>query len=87
MAPASKGVIMMNVVFNSEHYAIFAYPTEHGYELVDKAGGRSLFMQGLAAERFGDAVRHALDEDRDGEAVEDYLDSVTVGAACPIILQ
>ena len=36
----------MNIVYNSEHYAIVAYPVRAGFELVDKLGKRSLFVQG-----------------------------------------
>ena len=39
----------MNIVYNSEHYAIVAYPTRSAFELVDKLGQRTLFVQGSVA--------------------------------------
>lgn len=35
-----KGV-EMNIVYDSEHYAIVAFPTREAFELVDKVGRRS----------------------------------------------
>ena len=39
----------MNILYNSEHYAIVAYPTRSAFELVDKLGRRTLFVQGSVA--------------------------------------
>ncbi len=39
----------MNVVYNSTQYAIVAYPARQAFELVDKTGKRSLFVQGSVA--------------------------------------
>ena len=44
----------MNIVYNSEHYAIVAYPVRSGFELVDKASGRNLFVQGSVARELRD---------------------------------
>ncbi|MCM8596440.1 MAG: DUF3567 domain-containing protein, partial [Candidatus Accumulibacter sp.] len=41
--------MLINVVYNSEHYAIVAYPVQQGFELLDKAARRSLFVQGAVA--------------------------------------
>ena len=34
----------MNLVYDSAHYSIVAYPVQEGFELVDKATSRSLFV-------------------------------------------
>ena len=39
----------MNLIYNSENYAILAYPVRYGFELVDKQSRRSLFVQGSVA--------------------------------------
>lgn len=51
----------MNLVYNSESYAIVAYPVQQGFELVDrdKIGGRSLYVQGSVAL----GLREAIDGD------------------------
>ena len=45
----------MNVVYNSTQYAIVAYPARQAFELVDKTGKRTLFVQGSVALGLRDA--------------------------------
>lgn len=37
----------MNILYNSEHYAIVAYPTRSAFELVEQAGTAHLVRPGL----------------------------------------
>jgi len=74
----------MNVVYNSESYAIVAYPVQQGFELVDKLGGRSLFVHGSVAVGLRAAIDSIPVEDRDEESIDSLLDDYCVGAARPI---
>jgi hypothetical protein len=74
----------MNVVYNSEQYAIVAYPTRQAFELVDKTGGRTLFVQGSVALGLRQAIDSIPYEERDEESIDSLLDDYCVGASRPI---
>jgi len=74
----------MNVVYNSESYAIVAYHMQQGFELVDKLGSRSLFVHGSIAIDLRNAIDSIPFEDRDEESIDSLLDDYCVGAARPI---
>ena len=75
----------MNVVYNSERYAILAYPVQQGFELVDKAGSRSLFVHGSVAIDLRAAIDGIPEGERDEDSIDDLLDDYCVGAASPIV--
>lgn len=75
----------MHIVYNSDQFEVLAYPAEHGLELVDKAGQRSLFIQGEIADRFHQSMREVVGEGVDSETVDDFLDEYCSGSAQPII--
>ena len=75
----------MNLVYNSEHYAILAYPVQEGFELVDKQGRRSLFVQGSVAIGLREAIDTIRDGDRYPHSIESLLDDDCAGAAKPIV--
>ena len=74
----------MNVVYNSTQYAIVAYPARQAFELVDKTGKRSLFVQGSVALGLRVAIDSIPYEDRDEESIVALLDDYCAGAARPI---
>ena len=76
----------MNIVYNSEHYAIVAYPVRSGFELVDKASGRNLFVQGSVARELRASIDRIPFEERDVEAIDALLDDYCAGAARPIAI-
>ena len=76
----------MNIVYNSQHYAILAYPVQQGFELVDKAASRSLFVQGSVARDLRKAIDEIPDDERDEESIDALLDEYCAGAARPIML-
>ncbi|MEF8751463.1 MAG: DUF3567 family protein [Candidatus Accumulibacter necessarius] len=76
----------MNIVYNSQHYAILAYPLQQGFELVDKAASRSLFVQGSVARDLRRAIDDIPDSERDEESIDALLDEYCAGAARPIML-
>jgi hypothetical protein len=75
----------MNLVYNSRHYAILAYPVQQGFELLDKRGGRSLFVQGLVAIGLREAIGRIPDGERDTDSIDSLLDDYCVGSAKPIL--
>ena len=74
----------MNIVYNSDNYAIVAFPARQAFELVDKQGSRSLFVQGSVAIDLRAAIDNIPFEDRDEESIESLLDEYCIGAARPI---
>lgn len=74
----------MNIVYNSEHYAIVAYPAKEAFELVDKLGRRTLFVQGSVAIGLREAIDNIPEEERDIESIDSLLDDYCAGAAKPI---
>ncbi len=74
----------MNVVYNSEQYAIVAYPARQAFELVDKTGGRALFVQGSVAVELRAAIDSIPYAERDEESIDSLLDEYCAGAARPI---
>jgi hypothetical protein len=76
----------MNIVYNSQQYAIVAYPVQQGFELVDKAASRSLFVQGSVAGICARPSTSIPDSERDEESIDALLDEYCAGAARPIVL-
>ena len=74
----------MNIVYNSNSYAIVAFPARQAFELVDKTGKRSLFVQGSVALGLREAIDSIPYEDRDEESIDALLDDYCAGAARPI---
>jgi hypothetical protein len=81
---ATKKGVAMNLVYNSKHYAILAYPVQKGFELVDKLGRRSLFVQGSVAIGLREAIDRIPDKERDMDSSDSLLDDYCVGSAKPI---
>ena len=75
----------MNIVYNSENYAIVAYPIQQSFELVDKVWGRSIFVRGSIAIGLREAIDRIPYEDRNEESIDSLLDDYCVGAARPIV--
>lgn len=76
----------MNIVYNSENYAIVAYPTRQAFELVDKQSSRSLFVQGSVAMGLRSAIDNIPDTERTQESIDALLDDFCAGAATPIAI-
>ncbi len=74
----------MNVVYNSEHFSILAYPAQEGFELVDKEASRTLFIQGEVAFRFRQAIDAIPEEERDEETIDGFIEEYCDGFARPI---
>ncbi len=74
----------MHIVYNSESYAIVAYPMSQALELVDKLASRTLYVQGSVAVNLRQAIDDIPFEQRDQESIDSLLDDYCVGAARPI---
>jgi hypothetical protein len=77
---------MIRIVYNSQQYAIVAYPAHEALELVDKTCSRSLFVQGVVAGELRRAIESIPDEQRSEESVDALLDEYCAGSARPIVL-
>lgn len=75
----------MNIVYNSDHYSVLAYPAQGGFELVDKDAMRVVFLQGTLALGFRDAINDIPEDERDEETIDAFLDDYCAGATQPIV--
>lgn len=75
----------MNLIYNSDNYAILAYPLRYGFELVDKQSKRSLYVQGSIAIDLRAAIYRIPEADRDAASIDSLLDEYCAGAARPIV--
>lgn len=75
----------MNVVYNSEHYSVLAYPAQQGFELVDKESHSMLFLQGIHAQCFSAAIEQIPEEERTEDTIDALLDDYCSGSARPIV--
>lgn len=78
---------MPNLVYNSESYSVLAYPAQQGYELLDKEGQRSLFIQGAQAQCFMASIEAVATDDPEVETIDAFLDEYCAGSARPIVYQ
>ena len=77
---------MMNVIYNSDNYYVVEYPTEHGYELVDKHTARGTFLHGDCADKFLESMKVAISEDASAEHVDEFLDNFDMLLTQPAVL-
>ncbi|MCL2524018.1 MAG: DUF3567 domain-containing protein [Betaproteobacteria bacterium] len=76
----------MNVIYNSEHFWILAYPAQQGFELFDKDGMRTLFVQGVLARHFFHAMEDIPEAERDYATIDAFLDDYCKDSARPIVI-
>ncbi len=77
----------MDIVYNSDNYAIVAYPLRQAFELVDKQGSRTLFVQGSVAIDLRESIDRIPFAERNYESIDALLDDYCVGAGRPIVFQ
>lgn len=75
----------MNVIYDSEHFWILAYPAQQGLELLDKDNLSTLFLQGAHARHFKHAIDEIPENARDAETIDAFLDEYCRGAGRPIV--
>jgi hypothetical protein len=75
----------MNVIYNSDNYYVVEYPTQHGYELVDKQAQRGAYFHGDVAEKFAQSMRHVVAETGSVEGVDEFLGNFVVLMNQPVL--
>lgn len=63
----------MVIVYNSNSYYVVEYPTEHGFEVVDKYSGRGAYLSGQVAEKFRSNMLSVIALSPSEEEVDDFL--------------
>lgn len=75
----------MNLLYNSDHFSVLAYPAQEGLELFDKESLSMLFLQGPQAWHFRRAIEEIPEESRDEETIDAFIDDYCAGSARPIV--
>ena len=70
-----KGVFVMNLVYNSEHFSVVEYPTHGGLELIDKQGRTSAFLVGDTAVKFRASMEDVFSNSPTVESIDEFLDN------------
>ena len=76
----------MNIVYNSENFYVVEYPTQHGYEVVDKQSARGTYFQGDVAEKFRSSMMGAIGEDPSAEHIDEFLSEFGAPLNFPLTL-
>lgn len=63
----------MVIVYNSESFYVVEYPSEQGFEVVDKYTGRGTFLTGDLAERFRCSMQSVIAVSPSEADVDDFL--------------
>ena len=63
----------MVIVYNSECYYVVEYPSQQGFEVVDKHTGRGAYFSGDLAERFRYSIQSVIAVSPTEEDVDDFL--------------
>jgi hypothetical protein len=72
-APTPFPVLTMVIVYNSESFYVVEYPSEQGFEVVDKCTRRGAFLRGDLAERFRCSMQSVIAVSPSEADVDDFL--------------
>ncbi|MFZ9406387.1 MAG: DUF3567 domain-containing protein [Burkholderiaceae bacterium] len=82
----------MQMIYNSPNYCVVEFRSvegEHfggGYEIMDKAGRKELFLEGLMADKFRDDVSELISAEPSVEEVDDFLSHFEGMMQHPLVL-
>ncbi len=76
----------MNVIYDSGHFWIFAYPAQHGFELLDKLGLCTVYLDGASAWHFRQAMEEIPEDERSEAVIDAFLEDYCAGVARPIVI-
>jgi hypothetical protein len=87
----------MQMVYNSENYAVVQFevpadapgsggPARGGYEIVDKFGGKEIFIDGAMATSFKEGVEALIATSPSEEELDDYLARYVALMQHPLVL-
>jgi hypothetical protein len=65
--------MVMVIVYNSDSFYVVEYPSEHGFEVVDKHARRGTFLTGDLAERFRCSMQSVINVSPSEADVDDFL--------------
>lgn len=77
---------MTGWIYDSERYAIVAFPRYDAMEVIDKRASRSAFLIGDAARGLHHSIVEIPEDERTVEAIDDLLDDYSLGRATPILV-
>jgi hypothetical protein len=85
---------MMQMIYNSPNYCVVEFKDyaenipdhEGGFEIVDKASRREIFIQGALAQRFRNNVEELIASEPSLEEVDDFLSSFEGIMQQPVLL-
>lgn len=69
--PASSSVMV--IVYNSESFYVVEYPSEQGFEVVDKYTRRGTFLTGDLAQRFRCSMQSVIAVSPSAADVDEFL--------------
>ena len=89
----------MHMLYNSDSFVVVRFelpqpadaqadaPVRGGFEIVDKAAGKEIFIEGALAERFRQGVEALVEQGAPNEeALDDYIAGFTGLAQQPVVL-
>lgn len=77
---------MAGWVYNSERYAIVAFPHYEGLELIDKETQRNAYVSGEVARGLHSSIVRIPEEERTTEAIDELLDDFCQGRVEPFVM-
>jgi hypothetical protein len=75
---------MTGWVYDSERYAIVAFPRYDAMELIDKLTSRSAFLVGATARGLHHSIIQIPEDERTTEAVDELLDDFSQDRVLPM---
>ena len=75
----------MNVIYNSDHFWILAYPSLQGFELFDKETLSIAYLGGAYATNFVRSMRDIPEAARDETRIDALLDDFCQRVGHPIV--
>jgi hypothetical protein len=76
---------MAGWVYNSERYAIVAFPRYDALELIDKETQRSAFVSGETAHGLHRSIIGIPEDERTTDAIDELLDEFCLGRVQPFV--
>lgn len=83
----------MNMIYNSPIYCVVEFelvdganPAQVGFEIMDKAARREIFIGGALAERFREDVAQLVEGEPSTEEIDDYLSTFESLMQQPLLL-
>ncbi len=77
---------VMDMLYNSDAYAVVHFAGHDGFEIVDKRARRDVFIIGLLAAQFKTGVERLVEAGPTEEALDDFIAGYTELAGQPLTL-